>query len=68
LCFGQRSGETGYPLPQHGAHGMVASVSSIASAVGLDVLKHGGNAVDAAVAVGLALSVTYPFAGNLGGG
>ena len=68
LCFGQRSGETGYPLPQHGAHGMVASVSSIASAVGLDVLKHGGNAVDAAVAVGLALSVTYPYAGNLGGG
>lgn len=68
LCFGQRSGGNGYPLPQHAAHGMVASVSSIASAVGLDVLKHGGNAVDAAVAVGLALSVTYPFAGNLGGG
>ena len=68
LCFAQRSGQTGYPLPQHGAHGMVASVSSIASSVGLDVLKHGGNAVDAAVAVGLALSATYPFAGNLGGG
>jgi gamma-glutamyltranspeptidase / glutathione hydrolase len=68
LCFGQRSGGEGYPLPQHGAHGMVASVSRIASAVGLDVLEHGGNAVDAGVAVGLALSVTYPFAGNLGGG
>jgi gamma-glutamyltranspeptidase/glutathione hydrolase len=68
LCFGQRSAAVGYPLPQHGTHGMVASVSSIASEVGLNVLKHGGNAVDAAVAVGLALSVTYPFAGNLGGG
>lgn len=68
LCFSQRSGPTGYPLPQHGTHGMVASVSAIASEVGLEVLKHGGNAVDAAVAVGLALSVTYPFAGNLGGG
>jgi gamma-glutamyltranspeptidase/glutathione hydrolase len=68
LSFGQRSGDIGYPIPQHGSHGMVASVSSIASTVGLNVLKHGGNAVDAAVAVGLALSVTYPAAGNLGGG
>lgn len=68
LLYCQRAGGIGYPLPQHGTHGMVASVSSIASAVGVDVLKHGGNAVDAAVAVGLALSVTYPVAGNLGGG
>ncbi|MGZ5433414.1 MAG: gamma-glutamyltransferase [Thermoanaerobaculia bacterium] len=47
---------------------MVASTSEIASRVGADVMKRGGNAVDAAVAVGLALAVTWPSAGNLGGG
>ena len=54
--------------PVRGKHGMVSSVSEIASQVGVDVLKRGGNAVDAAVAVGLALSVVWPAAGNLGGG
>ena len=49
-------------------HGMVATRSSWASAVGADVLAAGGNAVDAAVAVGFALAVTYPSAGNIGGG
>src|SRR5207248_9649294 len=49
-------------------HAMVASTSEIASRVGVDVMKKGGNAVDAAVAVALALAVTWPAAGNLGGG
>src|SRR5262245_34194748 len=47
---------------------MVVSGSRIASAVGDRVLRAGGNAVDAAVAVGFALEVTYPTAGNIGGG
>ena len=47
---------------------MVASTSELASQIGADVMKRGGNAVDAAVAVALALAVTWPSAGNLGGG
>ena len=47
---------------------MVVSDDRIATLVGLSVLKKGGNAVDAAVAMGFALAVTYPRAGNLGGG
>src|SRR5688572_6062011 len=47
---------------------MVVSNSEIASRIGADVMRRGGNAVDAAVAVGFALTVTYPGAGNIGGG
>src|SRR6201981_3309196 len=54
--------------PVGGEHGMVVTAHQLATKVGVDVLKRGGNAIDAAVAVGYAMAVVYPSAGNLGGG
>ena len=54
--------------PVRARHGMVVSSERHATEAGLQVLKNGGNAIDAAVAVGLALAVTHPSAGNIGGG
>src|SRR6201994_3886373 len=56
------------PLERESTQGMVATAQHYASAVGAAILKQGGNAVDAAVAVGYALAVTHPCCGNIGGG
>ncbi|MDG3579066.1 gamma-glutamyltransferase [Rhizobium sp. YJ-22] len=71
LSLGTALGSTAFaasPAPAEGENGMVVTAQHLASQVGIDVLKGGGNAVDAAVAVGYTLAVVYPTAGNLGGG
>jgi len=54
--------------PEHAQHAMVVAGNDLAADIGVKVLRNGGNAVDAAVAIGFAMAVTYPYAGNLGGG
>ncbi|MHC2420581.1 gamma-glutamyltranspeptidase [Sinorhizobium meliloti] len=66
--FAPRQGLAASPEPVKAEHGMVVTAQHLASDIGVEVLKKGGNAIDAAVAVGYALAVVYPTAGNIGGG
>ena len=66
LCYVNAQGASQAPVAAE--NGMVVTAQHLATRVGVDVLKDGGNAVDAAVAVGYALAVVYPAAGNIGGG
>lgn len=64
LCLIQYS----HAKPEYAKNGMVVSSSRLASEAGVNILRKGGNAIDAAVATGFALAVTHPQAGNIGGG
>ena len=64
LCLIQYS----HAEPEYAKNGMVVSASRLASEAGVNILKKGGNAIDAAVATGFTLAVTHPQAGNIGGG
>ena len=66
LCLGPAVFASTQPV--HAPHALVVSVHELASQVGVDVMRGGGNAIDAAVATGFALAVVHPAAGNIGGG
>ncbi|MFJ2363331.1 gamma-glutamyltransferase [Pseudomonas sp. NPDC087697] len=68
LALGCACAQAASQAPVAAENGMVVTAQRLATHVGVDVLKDGGNAVDAAVAVGYALAVVYPAAGNIGGG
>jgi gamma-glutamyltranspeptidase / glutathione hydrolase len=67
-CMASFTAQAASLAPIAAENGMVVTAQHLATRVGVDVLKDGGNAIDAAVAVGYALAVVYPAAGNLGGG
>ena len=67
LC-GQAATQAASTAPVAAENGMVVSAQHLATRVGVDILKRGGTAIDASIAIGYALAVTFPAAGNLGGG
>ena len=68
FLFAAEASRAASAAPVAARNGMVVTAQEHATRIGVDVLRNGGNAIDAAVAVGYALAVVYPAAGNLGGG